>query len=94
MTDSMVKRVEQAIMHNSSSMTDETVNAAARAAIAAMREPTEAMLKAAMETPGMQAADAAVVMAFIHGHRLPENQPSPLLQAWQAMNDAALEEKG
>ena len=65
-------------------------DALARAAIEAMREPTEAMMKAARNTEGMKAVDNALVGAMIHGFTIPGNKKSPLEQAWQAMIDAAL----
>lgn len=64
----------------------------ARSSIAAMREPTDGMIKAAAETDGMKAVDGMVMVAFIHGQKLPDGKPSPLLQAWRAAIDAALQE--
>ncbi len=56
------------------------------------REPTQAMVKAGAATEGMQAVDGMITFAFVHGLKLPEGEPPPLLQAWQAML-AALEGK-
>ena len=62
----------------------------AKAAIEAMREPTDEMIKAAIETDGMKAVSGMITLAFVHGMKLPEGVPSPLLQAWRAMIDKAL----
>jgi len=65
---------------------------AARAAIAAMREPTPDMISAAANTPGMAAVNALVLNVFARtgSDVLAGHNPVPLVQAWQAMIDAAL----
>ena len=63
---------------------------AARDAIEAIREPTEAMIEAAAATNGMKAVDSMITLAFVHGHKLSPDDPPPLLQAWHAMIDEAL----
>jgi len=65
---------------------------AALAAITAMREPTDEMIDAAAETPGMKACSATMVLHQCRGYSLdPEafKAGSPLHQAWRAMIDAA-----
>ena len=67
----------------------------ARAAIAALREPTDVMLIAAAQTSGMKAVDSLIVFAGIHGMTLDDRRirpNSPLEEAWCAMIDAALSE--
>lgn len=64
----------------------------ARAAIAAMREPTEAMIDAAAATPGMKAASDTMVLHQARGYGFDADAfkaGSPLHQAWRAMIDAA-----
>lgn len=57
------------------------------------REPTEAMISAAMETPGMKAVNAMIGIQAARGYPLPEsafpNHVAPLSQAWSAMLAAA-----
>ena len=65
----------------------------ARAAISAMREPSEAMIEAAAATPGMKAASSAMELHQARGYGFDEgafHDGSPLHQAWRAMIDAAL----
>lgn len=68
----------------------------ARAAIAALREPTEAMMVAAAQTPGMRAVDDIVITSALRAGTDPlgtHNSPNtPLQQAWRAAIDAALSE--
>jgi hypothetical protein len=64
----------------------------ARAAILALREPTEAMIAAAAETPGMKAANSAMELHQARGYGFAEGSfdgGSPLEQAWKAMIDVA-----
>jgi hypothetical protein len=64
----------------------------AREAILALREPTEAMIAAAAETPGMQAANSAMQLHQARGYGFAEGSfdgGSPLEQAWKAMIDVA-----
>lgn len=56
-------------------------------------EPTPEQVKVAVDTPGIQAVDALVVIASVHGCSLdarhsPPN--SPLQQAYRAMRSAEL----
>jgi hypothetical protein len=64
----------------------------AEAAICAMREPTDAMISAAAETPGMEAANSAMTLHQARGYGFKAGSfdaGSPLHQAWRAMIDAA-----
>jgi hypothetical protein len=61
----------------------------ARAAIEAMREPTEAMMVAA--APALEGVNSLLQIAQIHGAKLEwTNGEPPLKHAWRAMIDAAL----
>lgn len=61
----------------------------ARAAIEALREPTEAMMLAA--APSLKGVDSLMQLARIHGAKLEwTNGEPPLKHAWRAMIDAAL----
>lgn len=67
----------------------------ARAVLQAIREPSEGMVAAAADTPGMKAVAAQVSMQAARGYPLPPEScadGSPLEQAWKAMIDAALAE--
>jgi hypothetical protein len=66
----------------------------ATAAVAAMREPNEAMVKAAAETPGMKRVDSMLAIASIHGASgtVTTWDNSPLAEANRATIDAALAE--
>ena len=67
----------------------ESFETMARAAIATMREPTEAMLSAS--TPALAEVAAAIQVALVDGYKLPKNPyGAPLQRAWRAMIDAAL----
>lgn len=76
----MVERVARAIFDASDHETSDCIDMA-RAAIAAMREPTAAM------------AEAGKVPITIVATIPPSDEPKPLygVQVWQAMIDAALE---
>lgn len=71
----------------------------ARAAIAAIREPTTAMCEAAMSTRGMSEVDALV---HYHSIRTPSmalgwsarGEKAPIIQAYSAMIDSALAVEG
>lgn len=66
-----------------------------RAVLQAIRTPSEGMLEAAAETPGMKAASDAMVMHQARGYGFAEGSfdaGSPLHQAWTAMIDQLLEE--
>lgn len=57
------------------------------------REPTEAMLKASAETPGMQEVNGAIAFAAAHNWFLQwqdQGAEAPIIQSWRAMTDAAL----
>ena len=74
-------------------MTDDLTSR--EALLRSIREPSEAMLNAAAETPGMKAASAAMIMHQARGYGFSEgafDAGSPLLQAWHAMIDVALRE--
>lgn len=67
-----------------------------RAVLTELREPTEAMIRAADDTPGIQAVDNCIVISKAHGIGLPEEHQSPnspLQQAWRAMIDSLLAER-
>lgn len=63
------------------------------AVLQAIREPDEAMIEAAANTPGMKAVNDMVMMQAARGYPLPPEAvvdgKSPLEQAWAAMLDAA-----
>jgi hypothetical protein len=66
-----------------------------RAVLQAIREPSEGMMSAAAETPGMKAASATMVLQQARGYPLDPAafvDGSPLEQAWRASIDAALSE--
>lgn len=66
-----------------------------RAVLRTLREPSEAMIEAAAETPGMKAASNAMAMHQARGYGFDKGSfvdGSPLQQAWHAMVDAALAE--
>jgi hypothetical protein len=92
----MVDRVAQAICADSMTLDWREYRAEARRAIEAMREPTEAMTKAANEQPCTKAIDGMAVLAHAHGYELPkEFRPPndvPLVLWWKAMIDAAVKE--
>ena len=72
------------------------VPASIRAALASIAEPSEGMIKAVVETTGMQAVSGMVVFAWAHDIRLPHDETganSPLHQAWSAMHEKMMEEK-
>ncbi len=57
------------------------------------REPTQAMIDAAAETPGMVAASSAMEMHQVRGYGFAEGSfdaGSPLHQAWRAMLEVAI----
>jgi hypothetical protein len=65
---------------------------AAIKALAALRQPTEAMIDAAAATPGMMACNSAMVLHQVRGYGFDADafrDGSPLHQAWLAMFDAA-----
>ena len=65
----------------------------ARAAIAAMREPTAKMLSAA--APAFEQVDTAIQLAWAHGFELTKHpDSSPLQRAWRAMIDSELKTEG
>lgn len=70
--------------------------AKARKILAALREPSDAMMIAAANTPGMKAVSAVMELHQGRGYRFnesdfPDNM-SPILQAWHAAIDTALTE--
>ena len=52
-------------------------------------EPTEEMIKKAVDTEGMKAVATCIMLSFIHNCPLPKFETSPLHQAYKAMLDAA-----
>lgn len=80
----MIERVARAI--DIKQMEGHGVYEIARAAIEAMREPTEAMLRAGGDEPYLATSGSPLVFAEVRDVVAPEN-------IWQAMIDAALEEK-
>lgn len=68
----------------------------ARAALTALREPDEAMMKAAAATEGMRAIDGMIALQAARGYPLRTSQDggdkSILELAWAAAIDAALQE--
>lgn len=103
--DDMVERVAAAIAQTffgsplrpeASLEIREIVLEVARAAIMAMREPSVAMVDAATAEPCTKAIDGMVMLAFVHGCKMPSEFCSPndipLVRWWKAMIDAALEE--
>jgi hypothetical protein len=91
----MVERVKKAIgkaLPVFQNYTPEHRNHAARAAILAMREPTEGMVKAAGGTDKMKMVDGAMQMAQIQGATYPrwDWNESPLADGYRAMIDEAL----
>lgn len=66
--------------------------ASADAVLDAIREPTESMVAAAAETPGMKAVSSAMELHQARGYGFEPgsfDDGSPLHQAWRAMIDAA-----
>ena len=57
----------------------------------ALSEPSEEMIDAACETEGMKQVNAAITLAFVHGHRI-TSEPSPFVQGWQAALKAIKDE--
>lgn len=93
----MIERVSQAIWDNLPVETrgndPSVLRYPAVAAIEAMREPTEAMVIAFMDTPGMIAVEAQVRIQAARGYSMPASAMeggSPLHQGWRAAMDAAL----
>ena len=66
--------------------------AMARAGIAAMRAPTEAMISAAANTEKLKMVDSAMALAQVHGVKYPawEWGDSPIADGYRAMVDQAL----
>ena len=88
----MVKRVKDKLsefdLDGASGFYDEELTKAAQAAIEAMREPTEKMINAKIDTAGLtRNHDGSTVT----GYHPPIRQPDHI-DWWQAMIDAALKE--
>lgn len=67
----------------------------ARVVIAAIREPTEAMLRAAIAEPITEHVDGMITLALVHGATpLDEFESTPLVMWWRAMIDEALATNG
>lgn len=70
--------------------------AMARAALEALREPSEEMIQSGAATKGMKAVNDAMAMYQVRGFSFDGDafdDGYPMQQAWQAMIDAALGEK-
>lgn len=63
----------------------------ARAMLQALREPDEAMLDAANALEVTKHVDAMATLAMTHGVEPLPQEPTALVQWWQAMIDAILE---
>ncbi len=91
----VVERVAKAIWeaHEGDLGTEKNKLRAARAAIAAMREPTRAMITAAACTEKMKAVDGSIALAHIHGVEYPKYGwvNSPMADAYRAAIDKALD---
>lgn len=67
----------------------------ALAALRAMQNPTQGMVEAGANTPGMKAVSDLAIMSQARGYDFPEDAlagGSPLEQAWSAMVATAIEE--
>ena len=74
-------------------LSDEEADAAVVAVIEGLMEPSEEALESGRSTPGMQACDGLITIAFVHGAKLGmEHSPpnSPMEQSWRAMLTAEL----
>lgn len=69
----------------------------AQAVLTALLTPSERMVIAAADTPGMRAASMAMEMYQVRGYSFDEHAfdaGPPLNQAWDAMIQAVLDEEG